>query len=394
LDTLLNILNITYLFVHNLLAALVHKYIALLHLYNCSMLNEQNNEFTKGRGAQYNPKNKFTEESYIREFSEGIDDWEQTTVKTTYTPQPCNSILNAVTSVDVPMDWSVNPYQGCEHGCIYCYARPTHEYLGYSAGLDFESKIIVKENAAAKLTEAFQKLSWKPTPISLSGNTDPYQPAERKYKITRELLKVCSSFKNPVGLITKNALILRDLDLLKELAEQNLVQVFTSLTATDEKLRLKLEPRTSTYADRLKIIEILSKNNIPVGIMNAPIIPGINDTQMHDVLKLSADAGAKWAGYTIVRLNGAVEHLFTDWLHKTFADRADKVLNLIKDAHGGSLNDSRPGVRMKGEGNIANIINAQFKLYVKKYGFNTDQIQLNTSAFIRQKPGGQLSLFD
>jgi DNA repair photolyase len=354
--------------------------------------NTPNNEYQKGRGAQYNPKNKFVQNEYTQEWAEAIDDWERDTVKTEYITSQASDVLNKVLSDDVPMLWSVNPYQGCEHGCIYCYARPTHEYHGYSVGTDFESKIIVKQNVAERLKAAFAKPNWIPQVISLSGNTDPYQPAERKYKITREVLKVCLEHRNPVGIITKNALLLRDLDLLQELQKYNLVQVFTSITSTNDKLRLKLEPRTSTYADRFKIIEVLSKNNIPTGVMNAPIIPGINDTDMHDVLRTAHEAGAQWAGYTIVRINGqAAQQLFTDWLHKTFTDRASKVINLIKECHGGELSDSRTKIRMRGEGNIADIIAKQFKLYENKYGFNKTKLTLNSQAFIKPSKGNQSS---
>jgi DNA repair photolyase len=352
----------------------------------------QDQEYIKGRGAQYNPKNQFEANEYVREFSVGIDEWEQTIAKTEYINQDAKTVVNKVISDDVPMLWSINPYQGCEHGCIYCYARNTHTFWGYSAGADFESKIVVKQNAAERLRETFNKKSWVPGIISLSGNTDCYQPAERKYKITRELLKICLEFRNPVGIITKNALILRDLDILQELNEKNLVQVYTSITSTDEKLRLKLEPRTSTYNDRFKILEILSKNNIPTGVMNAPIIPGLNEIDMHDVLKRSSEAGAKWAGYTIVRLNGENENLFYDWLQKTYPDRSEKIMNQIKDCHGGSTEDFRTKTRMKGEGNIAEIIEQQFKLYCNKYNLNKTKLELNTKDFIRAKPG-QMELF-
>jgi DNA repair photolyase len=354
--------------------------------------NDKNNDYVKGRGAQFNPANPFATQSYIREFSEGIDDWEKHAPKTNYLQETSKSIANKVDSKDLPMAWSVNPYQGCEHGCIYCYARPTHEYLGYSAGSDFESKIVVKHNAAELLKAKFMSSSWVPAPISLSGNTDCYQPAERKFKITRELLKVCLEFRNPVGIITKNALILRDLDLLQELQKYNLIQVFTSITSTDEKLRLQLEPRTSTYQDRFKILEILSNNNIPTGLMNAPIIPGLNDSDMHDVLKRGAEAGAKWADYTLVRLQGSVIPLFTDWLQKTFPDRANKILQHIKDTHGGELGSTVPHDRQTGQGSMASIIAQQFKIFHKKYNYETTELQLSTQHFVRVN-NGQGSLF-
>jgi DNA repair photolyase len=351
--------------------------------------NDINPQYQKGRGAQFNPQNAFASQSYIRQFAEGIDDWEDTVAKTEYIPQDSKGIVNNVTSADVPLAYSVNPYQGCEHGCIYCYARPTHEYLGYSAGTDFESKIVVKHNAAALLRDTFSKSSWLPSAISLSGNTDCYQPAERKFKITRDILKVCLEFKNPVSIITKNALIIRDLDILQDMQQLNLVQVFTSITSTNEKLRLQLEPRTSTYADRFKILEILSSNNIPTGIMNAPIIPGLNDTDMHDVLKQASNAGAQWADYTLVRLQGAVQDLFIDWLQKTFPDKANKIIAQIKEFHGGQLGNNDPETRSRGEGNLAAIIDQQFKLFHKKYNYQHTEFAFATQHFTRSKPGQQ-----
>jgi DNA repair photolyase len=354
--------------------------------------NDKNDEYTKGRGAQFNPANPFGSQSYIRQFAEGIDDWEQTVAKTNYIQQASKNIADKVENLDLPMAWSVNPYQGCEHGCIYCYARPTHEYLGYSAGADFESKIIVKHNAAELLRTKFTNPTWQAATISLSGNTDCYQPAERKFKITRELLKVCLEFKNPVGIITKNALILRDLDILQEMQKYNLIQVFTSITSTNEKLRLQLEPRTSTYQDRYKILEILSANNIPTGLMNAPIIPGLNDSDMHDVLKRGSDAGAKWADYTLVKLHGSVIDLFTDWLQKTFPDKAAKVLKAIAEIHGENLGNTDHNLKIAAQGNMAEIIAQQFKLYHKKYNYETKELQLNTANFTRGS-SGQMSLF-
>jgi DNA repair photolyase len=355
-------------------------------------IRKPEDDFIKGRGAQFNPANKFEQNSISKDWIEGIDEWEHHIDKTSYIDTDSKTVVNKVLADDVPMEWSLNPYQGCEHGCVYCYARPTHTYWGYSAGSDFESKILIKKNAVELLRKNFDSKHWLPSVISLSGNTDCYQPAERQFKITRELLKVCLEYRNPVAIITKNALVLRDLDLLQELNRHQLVQVYTSITSTDEKFRLKLEPRTSTYGDRFKILQVLSSNSIPVGVMNAPIIPGLNDDHMHEVLKRAADCGARWAGYTLVRLNGDNEAIFTDWLGKTFKDRAEKVMNLIAATHGGQVNDSREKLRMKGEGHIADIIEQQFKLYEKKYGFNKTKLVLNTGDFRRTKPG-QLELF-
>jgi DNA repair photolyase len=330
--------------------------------------------------------------SYAIEHPEAIDDWEKEQFKTEFFFEEGKTILNRVTSPDIPFSYSLNPYQGCEHGCVYCYARNSHEYWGFSAGTDFESKIVIKKRAAELLRNLFSSKKWVPTPISLSGNTDCYQPIERKMGITRKILEVCLEYKNPVGIITKNALILRDLDILQELAKHNLVSVYTSITSMDEALRRKLEPRTSKYADRIKIIEALSKNGIHTGVMNAPIIPGINDTHMYEVLRRASLAGAKSAGYTVVRLNGAIGPIFQNWLTLNFPDRAQKVWNMIADCHGGNVEDTRFGTRMKGEGNIAEIIHQQFNLYCTQFHLNEEKFELNCNDFIRLKPG-QLRLF-
>ncbi len=352
----------------------------------------QEQEYIKGRGAQSNPKNKFSLDEYAIEHPEAIDDWEKEKINTQYFQENGKTILNKVNSPDVPLSWSLNPYQGCEHGCVYCYARNSHEYWGFSAGTDFESKIVIKRRAPELLRELFGSRKWQPTPISLSGNTDCYQPIERKLEITRKLLQVCLDYKNPVGIITKNALILRDLDILQELNKYKLVSVFTSITSMDEDLRRKLEPRTSKYTDRIKILETLSKAGIHTGVMNAPIIPGINDTHMYEVLRRASLAGAKSAGYTMVRLNGAIGPIFKDWLSLNFPDRAQKVMNMIADSHGGEVSDSRFGTRMKGEGNIAEIINQQFKLYTRQFHLNEEHFEYNLNDFVRLKPG-QLRLF-
>jgi DNA repair photolyase len=357
------------------------------------MVNQvANDRFDKGRGAQYNPQNKFLKGAYVQEHPEAIDDWEQEIRHTEYIIDNSKTLVNKVTSPDVGMLYSANPYQGCEHGCIYCYARNSHEYWGYSAGLDFESRIVVKRNAPALLRKFFDNRNWEPAPISLSGNTDCYQPIERKMKITRALLEICLEYRNPVGIITKNALVLRDLDILTELAKLNLVRVFTSITSLDEDLRLVMEPRTATYKTRLRVIRTLADNGIPAGVMNAPLIPGLNDMHMHDVLKAAAEAGARWAGYTVVRLNGAIGGIFRDWLYKAFPDRADKVWHQIGECHGGAVNDSRWGNRMVGDGKLAELIRSQFLLYCRKYRLNEDVMEMNTTAF-RRVVNKQLSLF-
>ncbi len=350
------------------------------------------NDFIKGRGAQFNPKNKFLKGEYVQEHPEAIDDWEREERKTEYIFDDSKTLVNKVTSPDVGMMYSANPYQGCEHGCIYCYARNSHEYWGYSAGIDFESRIVVKKNAPALLRKLFESKTWEPNVISLSGNTDCYQPIERKMKITRQLLEVCLEYRNPVGILSKNALVLRDLDILQELHRYNLVSVFSSITSLDEDLRRLLEPRTASYKSRLKVVKTLADKGIPTGIMNAPLIPGLNDMHMHDVLKAASEAGAKWAGYTVVRLNGAIGDIFKDWLYKTFPDRAEKVWNQICACHGGNVNDSRWGNRIVGDGKFAELIKHQFQLYCRKYGLNVEKRALATHHFRRIR-NGQLPLF-
>lgn len=357
------------------------------------MINQHADQrFDKGRGAQYNPKNRFLKGEHGVFFPEAIDDWEEAPRKTEYIFDDSRTLVNKVESPDVSMLWSANPYQGCEHGCVYCYARNSHEYWGYSAGLDFESRIVVKKNAPALLRKFFDNKNWQPAVISLSGNTDCYQPIERRMRITRSLLEICLEYRNPVGVLSKNALVLRDLDVLQELNKLNLVRVFSSITSLDENLRQKLEPRTASYRSRLKVVETLSKAGIPTGIMNAPIIPGLNDNHIHDVLKAASEAGAKWAGYTVVRLNGAIGPIFKDWLFKAFPDRAEKVWNLIAACHDGKVNDSRWGTRMAGDGKFAELVRNQFILYCKKYGLNETRMEWNVSDF-RRLPKGQLPLF-
>ncbi|MFS4446347.1 PA0069 family radical SAM protein [Maribacter sp. 2307UL18-2] len=356
----------------------------------------KSNEYIKGRGAQHNSPNKFFEYSHetrddFLEFCrlEGEDaDYN----KTQYLPIFPKTIVNKVTSPDVGMEYSMNPYQGCEHGCIYCYARNTHEFWGYSAGLDFERKILIKENAPQLLEAKLKNKKWKACTIVLSGNTDCYQPAERKYEITRACLEVFLKYRHPVGVITKNALILRDLDILEALAKDNLIGVNISVTSLSEKTRRILEPRTSSLKKRLETIRVLSSNGIPVNAMLAPIIPGINS---HEVLKLAkavADNGACSFAFTVVRLNGAIGQIFTDWIEKTLPDKAQKVLHQIQECHGGNLNDSRFGIRGRGDGKIAKQIHEMVRLAQKRYFRDKTFPKLNTALHEPYKEG-QLRLF-
>lgn len=355
------------------------------------MVNQS--EYFKGRGAQYNPHNPYLLTSYVREYFEALDEPMLENSSTEFLLENPKKIINEVKSPDIPMDYSINPYQGCEHGCTYCYARVTHEYWGMSAGLDFERKIVVKENAATLLREELSKKGYVCKPIMLSGNTDCYQPAERKFGITRKLLQVMLEFGQPVGIITKNSLVLRDLDLLSEMAARNLVRVNISITTLDEELRRTMEPRTATSMQRLQAIERLSQAGVPVSVMIAPIIPGLTSDELIPIMRAAADAGAVSAGYTMVRLNGAIGDLFTDWIRKNLPDRADKVLSQVAASHGGKLGDSRFGTRIRGEGNLAEAIRRLYKMGHAKYMPAAILPPLDTTAFKRPLAYGQLSLF-
>lgn len=354
------------------------------------------NSFLKGRGAQQNTSNKFSAFSYetrddFLEFCR-LEGEQADKNKTQYIPIFPKTIVNKVTSPDVGMGYSMNMYQGCEHGCVYCYARNAHEFWGYSAGLDFERKILIKHAAPQLLEDTLRSKSWKASTIVLSGNTDCYQPAEQEFELTRKCLEIFLKYRHPVGIITKNALILRDLDVLKQLHEHGLIAVNISVTSLSETTRRILEPRTTTIRKRLEAIRVLSDNGIPVNAMLAPIIPGINS---HEILKLAKAVSANGAlsiGLTVVRLNGAIGEIFTDWIKKTLPDKAEKVLSQIKECHGGSLNDSRFGIRSRGEGTIATQIHDMVRLarytYFKDKTFPT----LNTQLHETYKDG-QLKLF-
>ncbi|WP_299223752.1 PA0069 family radical SAM protein [uncultured Psychroserpens sp.] len=355
-----------------------------------------NKSVLKGRGAQRNVHNRFFELSHEQrdDFLEFCSKEGETpdNNKTKYLPVFPKTIVNKVKSPDVGMAYSMNMYQGCEHGCIYCYARNSHEFWGYSAGLDFERRILVKKDAP-KLLEAFiKRKTWQAYPIVMSGNTDCYQPAEKKYGLTRACLEVFLKYKHPVAIITKNALIRRDLDILKQLAQDNLIGVNISITSLSETTRRILEPRTASIKKRLETVEVLSENGIPVNVMIAPIIPSINSHEILSLAKAVSNAGALSIAHTIVRLNGAIGEIFTDWIRKTMPDRAHKVLHQIENCHGGTLNDSRFGKRMRGEGEIAKQINDLVKLARLKYFKDKQMPKLNTSLHYNHKDD-QLKLF-
>ncbi|MFN7260108.1 MAG: PA0069 family radical SAM protein [Cyclobacteriaceae bacterium] len=347
-------------------------------------------DYFKGRGSQIKSGNKFLKAQYVTDHIEGLDEPLLENPKTQIFQETPKKILNRVDSPDLGFGYSMNPYQGCEHGCVYCYARNTHEYYGFSAGLDFESKIIVKKNAARLLEQELLKPGWNAVPIMLSGNTDCYQPQEKKFEITRSLLKVLAQYRHPVSIISKNSLVLRDLDVLQDLASDNLVHVYISITTLDEELRRTLEPRTASSIKRLKTVEALAKANVPVGIMNAPIIPGLNHHEIPAILKAASEHGALNAGMTIVRLNGSISILFEDWLRKNFPDRFDKVWNQICSLHDGNVNDSQFGRRMRGEGNIADAIHQLFRSSKKKYFTGKSMPVYDLTKF---RKGGMMSLF-
>ena len=356
----------------------------------------KSDSFLKGRGAQQNTDNKFSALSYetrddFLEFCR-LEGEVADANKTQYIPIFPKTIVNKVTSPDIGMGYSMNIYQGCEHGCIYCYARNAHEYWGYSAGLDFERKILIKHDAPQLLEAKLLSKNWKSCTIVLSGNTDCYQPAEQKFQLTRKCLEVFLKYRHPVGIITKNALILRDLDILKELNEYGLIGVNISVTSLSEKTRRILEPRTTTIKKRLEAIKVLSDNGIPVNAMLAPIIPGINSHEILNLAKAVSDSGAVSMAFTVVRLNGAIGEIFTDWIKKTLPDKANKVLHQIKECHGGSLNDSRFGIRSRGEGKIATQIHDMMRLAKSKYFKNKTFPKLNTELHEAYKDG-QLKLF-
>lgn len=347
-------------------------------------------DYFKGRGAQIKTENKFLKAQYVTDHIEGLDEPLLSAPTTQIFYEQAKKVVNRVDSPDLAGMYSLNPYQGCEHGCIYCYARNTHEYWGFSAGLDFESKIIVKENAPQLLEKFLVHPSWHATPIMLSGNTDCYQPLERKLEITRKLLMIFAKYRHPVGMISKNSLVTRDIDILKDLAKDNLVQIHISITTLNEDLRRAMEPRTASGMKRLQTVETLAKAGIPVGIMNAPVIPGLNHHEIPTILKAASDHGALGAGMTMVRLNGSIGKIFEDWLRKNFPDRFDKVWNQICDAHGGNVNDSVFGRRMTGEGNYAEAIQQLFRTSKKKFFAGKSMPAMDLTKF---RKGGNLNLF-
>ena len=334
-----------------------------------------------GRGALSNATSRYDDEKRIRT----TDGWdiedELPPLRTTLTKDATRTILARNTSPDIPFDRSINPYRGCEHGCIYCFARPTHAYLGLSPGLDFETKILFKPEAAALLTAELASPKYRCDVVAMGTNTDPYQPVERDLKITRQILRVLSDFNNPVGIVTKNHLITRDIDILGDMAKRNLAEVFLSITTLDRDLARTMEPRASAPHRRLAAIRELAAAGIPVGVMTAPMIPGLNDHEMEAILDAAAAAGATRAGYTALRLPLEIKDLFEEWLRANRPDRAERVLSLVRQMRGGELYKAEFGTRMKGEGPIAQLLSQRFAASVKRLDLNRVRYRLDTQRF-------------
>lgn len=349
----------------------------------------------KGRGTTLNPDNRFfTTRSSVED-----DGWWQSPdplppLVTTVSVQQSRSIISRNRSPDVPFEQSINPYQGCEHGCIYCYARPSHAWLDLSPGLDFETRLFAKPEAATLLRAELARPGYQVSVINIGANTDPYQPIEREWRITRSLLEVMCDTRHPVTLITKSALVLRDLDLLSELAQQQLVRVMVSVTTLDAGLARAMEPRASAPHRRLKAIAGLRAAGIPVGVLMAPVIPFINDAEIEQVLAAVAEAGADRAGHVLLRLPHELRELFTDWLQTHFPLRAERVLNALRAARGGRENDPRFGYRMRGEGAYADLLAQRVRQAIRRSGLDGRRDELRCDLFRPPCAEGQLRLFD
>jgi DNA repair photolyase len=344
----------------------------------------------RGRGSASNPKNRFETIERVPEPPEDSD--EISSPHTEFFPDKSKSLIAYNDSPDVGFDASINPYRGCEHGCVYCYARPTHEYLGFSSGLEFETKILVKEDAPELLRRELSSPKWQPQLIALSGNTDCYQPVEKQKQITRRCLEVLLEFRNPVVIITKNHLVTRDIDVLSELARLDCIGVTISVTTLDHKLSSLLEPRASRPARRLAAIKALAEAGVPVGYLQAPMIPGLTDMEAPAIGVAAAKAGASFSGYVALRLPFAVKSLFEQWLDQHYPDKKQKILNRVREIRGGKLNDPNFKTRMRGEGIFAEQMAALFQLARKKSGIKERWPKLTTEHF--RRPGrDQLSLF-
>lgn len=348
----------------------------------------------KGRGAPSNPSGRFD-----REQTERIDDgWyaEETpaSIATTVEPDHARSIITTNDSPDIPFDYSINPYRGCEHGCPYCYARPSHAYLGLSPGLDFETRLFYKEDATRLLEAELARPGYVCKPIALGTNTDPYQPVERRLRVTRSILEVLARCRHPVTIVTKGALVLRDLDLLADLARDRLVTVAVSVTTLDVELKRVLEPRAASPEARLRTIRELNGAGVPTGVMVAPVIPALTDHEMERIVDAAADAGAPWAAYVVLRLPYEVKDLFREWLAQHRPDRARHVMSVVQSLRGGRDNDARFGSRMRGTGPFAQLLHARFQLACRRRNLGRERVQpLETALFRRPRPSSdQLEL--
>jgi len=345
----------------------------------------------KGRGAADNPRGRF--EKLERERDHDHDDHIESHPQTVITLQQARSIISRNDSPDLPFNQSINPYQGCEHGCIYCYARPSHAYLGLSPGLDFETKLFAKENAAVLLREELSRPGYRCELISLGANTDPYQPAERKARITRSILEVLWEFLHPVAIVTKGSLIERDLDLLEPMAAEGLVQVFVSIGTLDGEIARTLEPRAAAPYRRVETLRRLSARGVPCGVFVAPIIPFLNDKDMEAVLEAAAAAGARTASFTPLRLPWEVKDLFKNWLEQHYPLKAAHIMARIRDMRGGRENDPEFGSRMRGEGHFAELLRSRFAVACRRLGLNADKRAAVETGKFRRPPGPQGSLF-
>ncbi|HLV01453.1 MAG TPA: PA0069 family radical SAM protein [Acidobacteriota bacterium] len=344
--------------------------------------------YLKGRGTSANPVNRFERIAFE------ADRLEPESSRTLYLRDASKSAISRNDSPDVGFDFSINPYRGCEHGCIYCYARPTHEYLGFSAGLDFETRILVKEELPELLRKELSSKKWSPSPVALSGVTDPYQPVEQRLEITRRCLEVLLEFRNPVVIVTKSHRITRDIDILRELAAFQAVLVNISVTSLRNEIQSAMEPRTSTPQRRLEAIQELAAAGIPVRVLIGPVIPGLTEHEIPAILEAAASAGARSAGFIMLRLPYGVKELFQDWLEVHFPDRKERVLNRIRDIRQGSLNDTQFHSRMRGAGLYAEQIQRLFEVASSRFGLDAELPPLSVASFRRPVNDPQLSLFD
>ena len=345
----------------------------------------------KGRGIHHNPQNRFETLELSLDMPIGADGTQPATKFYKDTSKTCIAYNS---SPDIGYNASINPYRGCEHGCVYCYARQTHEYLGFSAGLDFETRIMVKTDAPALLRKELSAKRWQPQVIGLGGVTDIYQPVERRLGLTRQCLEVLLAFRNPVAMVTKNQLITRDIDVLRELAAFDCVSVAISITTLQEELRRVMEPRTSTAENRLRAVRALADAGVHVGVLTAPIIPGLNDHEIPALVQASVEAGAKFVGYTLVHLPYSVKDVFASWLEQHFPDRKERVLNRIRETRGGKLNDPRFGYRMHGQGEYAKQVRALHTQAKRKAGLTRSAFKLSTEFFRVPGRATQPTLFD